>query len=158
VKEQLKVPIKTKWGSKEFPFKQLLKCYSCGASIVGEEHTRHYSNGHNPQFVYYHCSRQVNHNCKEPYISEKGIVEELYNIRNELITDLRKVEPGLNDAIDKFTRMMSVTDKNYDKKEMVGGYIKYVLYEGSLFEKTRLIRNLEIKLALHDKKLIIIDS
>jgi hypothetical protein len=156
VKEQLKVPIKTKWGSKEFPFRQFLKCYSCGASIVGEEHTRHYANGNKPQFVYYHCSRQIDRDCKEPYISEKGIIEELCSMRNNLITDLREVEPGLRDAIDKFTRMMIVTNENYDKQEMIGGYIKYVLYEGSLFEKTRLIRNLEIKLALHDKKLVYI--
>lgn len=154
VKEQLKVPIKTKWGSKEFPFKNFLKCYNCGASIVGEEHTRHYANGRNPQFIYYHCSRQVDHDCKEPYISEKGIVEELCNMRNELITDLREVEPGLRDAIDKFTKMMTITHTNYIKKEMIGGYIKYVLHEGSLFEKTRLVRNINVSLTLHDKKLI----
>jgi hypothetical protein len=79
-------------------------------------------------------------------------------MRNELITDLREVEPGLRDAIDKFTRMMSVTDENYDKKKMIGGYIKYVLYEGSLFEKTRLIRNINVNCALHNKRLIITNS
>ena len=38
--------------------------------------------------------------------------------------------------------------------DVAAGYIKYVLQEGSEFEKTRLIRNLKIKLALHDKKLV----
>lgn len=158
VHEQLRVPAKTKWGSKEFPFRQFLKCYGCGASIVGEEHTRHYANGHSPQFVYYHCSRQVDRNCKEPYISEKGIVDELCNMQNELIIDLREVEPGLRDAISKFTRMISVTNDNYDEKEMVGGYIKYVLREGSLFEKTRLIRNIKMKLFLHNKSIQTLDD
>ena len=75
-------------------------------------------------------------------------------MRNELITDLREVEPGFRDAIDKFTRMISVTNENYDKQEMIGGYIKYVLHEGSLFEKTRLIRNFDVSLALQDRRIV----
>jgi hypothetical protein len=73
---------------------------------------------------------------------------------NELIIDLTKVEPGLQDAIDKFTNMMKVTHENYSPMEMAGGYIKYVLRDGTLFEKTRLVRNLDVKLALHDRKLV----
>jgi hypothetical protein len=73
---------------------------------------------------------------------------------NELITDLTMIEPRLRDAIDKFTRMMKITHETYSSMEMVGGYIKYVLRDGTLFEKTRLVRNLDVKLALHDRKLV----
>lgn len=154
VQIQLKVPIKTKWGSIPFPYKQFLKCYGCGSSIVGEQKTRHYQNGNSPTFTYYHCSRQVNRDCKEPFAREQDIADELSLMCNELITDLTKVEPGLHDAIDKFTKMMKVTHENYSPMEMVGGYIKYVLRDGTLFEKTRLVRNLDVKLALHDRKLV----
>lgn len=37
-KEQLAVPQKTKWGSKEFPFKQFMTCYSCGSSPICKSH------------------------------------------------------------------------------------------------------------------------
>jgi hypothetical protein len=81
---------------------------------------------------------------------------------NELITDLTMIEPGLRDAIDKFTKMMKVTHETYSSMEMVGGYIKYVLRDGTLFEKTRLVRNIGIDLALHDrqvvKRVIIVDE
>lgn len=50
--------------------------------------------------------------------------------------------------------MMKITHETYSSNEMVGGYIKYVLREGTLFEKTRLIRNLDVKLALHDRKIV----
>jgi site-specific DNA recombinase len=153
-REQAKVPIKGKWGAKQFPFKQFLKCYSCGSTIVGEEKIRRYKNGKTHRFVYYHCSRQVELQCKEPYAREKDIVESLSTMCNDLITDTSKLEPGLRDAIDKFTRMMSSANSSYDKKNMIGGYIKYVLHEGSDFEKTRLVRNLELELRLHDKTLI----
>jgi len=154
VREQLKVPIKTKWGSKEFPFRQFLKCYGCGSSIVGEQKTRHYQNGNSPTFTYYHCSRQVVRDCKEPFAREQDIADELSLMCNGLITDLTKIEPGLRDAIDKFTKMMKVTHETYSSTEMIGGYIKYVLRDGTLFEKTRLIRNLDVKLALHNRKLV----
>lgn len=64
VKEQLKVPQKTKWGSKKFPYKQFFKCYSCGSSIVGEEKIKIRKNGTKKLFIYYHCSHQV------PYLLE----------------------------------------------------------------------------------------
>jgi site-specific DNA recombinase len=154
VQVQLKVPIKAKWGSKEFPYKQFLKCYSCGSSIVGEEKTRHYQNGNTSTFIYYHCSRQVKRDCKEPFAREQDIADELSSMCNELINDLTQVEPGLRDAIDKFTKMMRVSHETYSPTEMIGGYIKYVLRDGTLFEKTRLVRNLNLKLTLHNRKIL----
>lgn len=121
--------------------------------MVGEEKIRNYKNGNTSKFVYYHCSRQVDHNCKEPFVRDYDIVEELVKMCGELITDKTKLEPGLKDAIDKYSKMMWSTFQT-TKVDMVAGYVKYVLYQGSTFEKTRLIRNLDIKLALHDKKLV----
>jgi len=48
----------------------------------------------------------------------------------------------------------SASTYGYGKKNMIAGYVKYVLQEGTEFEKTRLVRNLKIKLALQNKKLI----
>jgi len=157
VQEQLKTPLKPKWGAKDFPYKRFLKCYSCGANVVGEEKIRNYKNGNTSKFVYYHCSRQVDPNCKEPFVRDYDIAEELVKMCGELITDKTKLEPGLKDAIDKYSKMMRSTFQT-TKVDMVAGYIKYVLYQGSTFEKTRLIRNLDIKLALHDKKLVKAES
>lgn len=154
VRNQLIVPIKPKWGAKEFPFKQFLKCAGCGSSIVGEEKTKKRSNGTVKRFVYYHCSRQVDHTCAEPYVREAVIIEELSKLSDELITDVTELEPGLRNAINKFTLMMKATHKGYDKKNLIAGYVKYVLQEGTVFEKTRLVRNLQVELSLHERKLI----
>lgn len=154
VQKAIAVPIKSKWGSKEFPYKQFLKCYSCGASIIGEEKIRNYKNGNHKKFVYYHCSRQVNHNCDEPFVRVEVIEQELVKMCDELIKDLTELEPGLRSAIEKFTLMMRATHKGYGKKNLIAGYVKYVLKEGSEFEKTRLVRNLKIKLVLHNKTII----
>jgi hypothetical protein len=152
-KKAIAVPIKSKWGAKEFPYKRFLKCYSCGSSIVGEEKIRNYKNGNHKKFVYYHCSRQVKLNCPEPFVRVEVIEQELVKLCDKLITDLTELEPGLRGAIEKFTRMMRATNNGYDKKNLITGYVKYVLQEGSEFEKTRLVRNLHVDLALHDRRL-----
>jgi site-specific DNA recombinase len=154
VQEQLKVPIKTKWGSKEFPFKQFMTCYTCGSSLVGEQKIKTRQNGSTKIFTYYHCSRQVDHDCKELYATESDIIEQLNGMCNDLIVDIKETEPGLRRAIDKFVNMMGITYETHDKNEMIGFYIKYVLRYGTQFERTRLVRNLNIKLALHERKLV----
>lgn len=45
VQIQLAVPQRSKWGTKEFPYKQFLKCYTCGSSIVGEEKIKRSKSG-----------------------------------------------------------------------------------------------------------------
>lgn len=152
VQESLIVPQKTKWGSKEFPYKQFLKCYSCGSSIVGEEKIKTRKDGSRKRFVYYHCSRQVNYDCKEPFAHEDDIVQGLSILCNKLITDTSRLEPGIKVAMDKFVGMIRSTGG--DVSTPVGAYIKYVLNEGSTFEKTRLIRNIDAKLLLHNRLLI----
>lgn len=154
VQEQLRVPPKTKWGSKKFPYKRFLKCYGCGSSIVGEQKTKKYKNGSTQTFTYYHCSRQVDRSCKEPFVREVDIAEALSAMCEELITDIHEVEPNLRLAIDRFAHMMQITHGDKDQKKMIGAYIKYVLNRGTQYEKTRLVRNLNVRLALHDKMLV----
>lgn len=154
VQEQLKVPIKTKWGSKEFPFKQFMKCYSCGSSLVGEIKIKRLTNGAANTHTYYHCSRQIDRTCKEPYAKEDDIINQLSMMCNELITDIRNVEPSLRGAIDKFAKMMDITHGEHSHRNAIGLYIQYVLHNGTNFEKTRLVRNLDVRLALHERKLV----
>lgn len=152
VQKALIVPKKSKWGSKDFPFKNFLICYTCGSSIIGEEKKKILWDGGINSHVYYHCSRQVRYDCPEKYVTVQTIINELTMLCSELITDPSILDAGLQNAVSKFGLMMTSsgnTDKNH-----VAGYVKYVLQSGSQFEKTRLVRNLDIKLALHDKRVV----
>ena len=95
------LPQKAKWGSKDFPFKRFLSCYSCGSSIVGEEKFKKLKNGSFNKHVYYHCSRQVDYSCKEPYVKEEIIVEELLRFVDEMAVSRSDCEPGLLLAINR---------------------------------------------------------
>lgn len=154
VQEQLKVPMKSKWGAKEFPYKRFMTCYSCGSTIVGEERKKNYKNGTVGVFMYYHCSRQVDYHCKEPFGREEDIVNGLIEHCNGLISDTPQLEFGLQSAIEKFTKILKSANKSYSEKLAIGSYIKYVVQDGTDFEKTRLIRNLDSKLALHNRKIV----
>jgi len=156
VQKQLVCPQKVKWGSKSFPFRRFLTCYTCGSSIVGEEKFKKLLNGKSNRHVYYHCSRMVNLACKEPYLSEAKLVEQLLTISDKLMVDSSSVEPGLNKNIQKFASMLETieSDKKHTRAELTKNYAKYVLEKGSDFEKTQLVRNLNVKLAIHDRKII----
>jgi hypothetical protein len=151
VQEQRVLPQKAKWGSKDFPFKRFLSCYSCGATIIGEEKFKKLKNGRLNRHVYYHCSRQVDYSCKEPYVREKVIIEELLRLVDKLAINRADCEPGLLAAINKYSNMMLATNPRYQQQEAFHGYARYVLQRGTDFERTRLVRNLKVKLTLHDR-------
>lgn len=147
VRKQQVVPQKSKWGSKDFPFRRFLTCASCGSTVVGEEKFKRLKNGTDRRHVYYHCSRQVDYNCKEPFVRAEVIVEELLRLSSELDLNSDSCEPGLAVAIEKYGRMVQDADPHT-------GYMRYVLERGTDFEKTRLVRNLGSSFALHDRGLV----
>lgn len=96
----------------------------------------------------------MDYHCKEPFGREEDIVNGLIEHCNNLISDVSQLEPGLQSAISKFTKILKSTNDSYSERLAVGSYIKYVVRNGSDFEKTRLIRNLDSKLALHNRKIV----
>jgi DNA invertase Pin-like site-specific DNA recombinase len=156
VQKQLVAPQKVKWGSKSFPFRRFLTCYTCGSSIVGEEKFKKLLNGTSNRHVYYHCSRMVDLACKEPYLSETKLVEQLVAISDKLTIDGTSIDPGLTKAINKHQSILETVnpEKEYSKVEIMKSYCKYVFEKGTDFEKTQLVRNLNVKLAIHDRKIV----
>lgn len=156
VQKQLVAPQKVKWGSKSFPFRRFLTCYTCGSSIVGEEKFKQRIDGGKNRHVYYHCSRMVDLSCKEPYLSETKLVEQLLAISDKLTVGGTSTDPGLTKAINKHRSILETIDpkKKYSKPAIMKSYCKYVLEKGSDFEKTQLVRNLDVKLAIHERKIV----
>jgi hypothetical protein len=50
--------------------------------------------------------------------------------------------------------MARATHENESTEKLTASYVWYVLRDGSDFEKTRLVRNLNVKLALHNRRLV----
>lgn len=154
VQEQLIVPQKSKWGSKDFPLKRFLKCASCGATIVGEEKYKQLKNGSKNRHMYYHCSRTVDYNCKEPFIREEVLIQELLGVVDRLTMKEADVEPGLLRAMNKFGSMTGLTAQKAKPEALLHAYAKYVLRDGTEFELTRLIRNLRTEFGIRNRTIV----
>jgi DNA invertase Pin-like site-specific DNA recombinase len=154
--KQIVAPKRVKWGSKEFTFRRFLTCYSCGSMMVGEEKLKKLKSGNSNRHVYYHCVRHAKDECHEPYITEKALVEQLLIISNKLTAEKISLEPRLVKNIKKFGNMLETMNPNkkYSKTKTIQGYAKYVLEKGSESEKIQLVRNLNVKLAVHDRKIV----
>jgi site-specific DNA recombinase len=154
VQKQLATPQKSKWGAKEFPFRRFLTCASCGSQIVGEEKFKPRVDGGRTRHVYYHCSRQVDYSCKEPYLKEERLIEVLLSRVDKLTLDSESIEPGLVTAINKFSAMVKTTNPKFSQMNAFREYAAYVLTAGTDFEKTRLVRNISTTLALHNRTIV----
>lgn len=154
VQLQLAVPAKGKWGAKQFPFRRFLQCASCGSTIVGEEKFKQLKDGNKRRHVYYHCSRQVKYDCAEPFVRHNVLVEGLVAMADIFKFDEACIEPGLAKAVDNFRSIASTVNSSFEPKQAFTHYARHILQTGTEFEITRLVRNLDIKLALHDRKVI----
>jgi len=68
-----------------FPFRGLIRCGECGATITAENKTKHQKNGNVHHYVYYHCTKRINPNCKQKSIRSEELEKQVLGI-------LRKIE------------------------------------------------------------------
>ncbi len=151
---------RVKWGSKNFTYKGLFKCATCGATIVGEEKNRKLTNGKVNYHVYYHCSRQVNYKCTEPYLEEEILRRQIIKFIEKL--DIQKLNLGeqLKLDLENFTKTKKeilILNNIFpeDQKVDLTEYARYVLREGTITAKRNLITGLNINILIHNKELVI---
>lgn len=158
VQLQLKVPQKAKWGSKGFAFKNLFRCATCGSSLVGEEKFRRRLDGSVRHHIYYHCSRIVDYDCPERYISEDNLKIQLTRLVS--LIDFSKIEvseklQGMYLDYQRVTREILRQNSILAKEEEINlkSFATYVLREGSNKEKADFIKGLPLQFYLHNRNL-----
>lgn len=162
VQKQLYVPPKSKWGSKTFTFKGLFKCASCGSNLVGEDKLRKRKYRDPVYHVYYHCSRQVDYDCPEDYISEEGLAKAFFRFINftymahpQIINLTPEIREGINEYKKVRDDVLLRQDINPDEKTMdVRDYARHVLNNGDVERKRELIQLFSEQLYLHDRKIV----
>jgi DNA invertase Pin-like site-specific DNA recombinase len=156
VQKKLSVPAKSKWGSKTFTYKGLLRCANCKASVVGEDRYRQRLVGEPKYHIYYHCSRQIDPDCKEPYISEEELERSLLRFINFMYI----AHPGelvltdnIQEGIEEFKKMREAIflqqDINPNTKVWdIRDYSRYVLTNKDIKEKRELFNLFKFPLFL----------
>lgn len=160
------IPPKARWGSKQFAFKGLLKCASCGTAAIGEEKFKQIKlkrgrvRTKTQRYIYYHCTRRVDYYCPEPYINENKLIEELIIFMQDLDESKVKMTEKLKYDIYNFKRLSSnaLEVRGIEHEEVESDfkmYAMYVLRNGSLQERARFMLGLNLPLALHKGKIIL---
>ena len=160
VQEKLFIPFKkAKWGSKTFAFKDLFKCATCGSLVIGEDRYRKRKTRESVYHVYYHCTRQKNYECPEPYVSEDKLIKELLRyIQFTRTAHPQMVKPTekLEEYIAEYEKVRKVILLNQDIDPDstpldIYEYSKYALRSGTVDEKREIIKALGGLLYIHQR-------
>lgn len=160
VQVQLQVPRKSKWGMKEFAFRGLINCASCGSLITGEEKFKKRADGNMNRYVYYHCTRQINYDCKEPYITQDALQEQLLSIISKLPIGAVHVSERLRYSLSEYqdmTKLLAMQGAEDDVRtqtELLHSYAAYLLGSGTEKQKAEFFKGLRLRFKLHNRKLL----
>lgn len=158
VQQVLAVPPKSKPGSKHFAYKHLLRCASCGAAICGEEKFKKLKNGQVNRHVYYHCSRQVNRDCKEPFITEAALTTKLVGLIKSFDSRLIIINDPLRAKIETLQKIRNqILQKHQIKKEEnieLENYLEYISTEGKREEIAEVVAAIKCELFIANREIV----
>jgi DNA invertase Pin-like site-specific DNA recombinase len=159
VQEKMMVPPKAKYGNKGFDFKGVFKCAYCGSTVIGEDKHKLLKNGEKRTYRYYHCTKQLDFNCPEPYIEEAELTEQLISYidfvekKNKSTIILSK---ELKIGMQKYS---SIRNTVFESLKILPTtltfteYAKNVLNEGNTNDKQEITKALEQPLYIHNKSI-----
>ena len=143
--------------SKEFAFTKLMTCGRCESGISAEEKYKQLKDGTSAKYIYYGCGRSKDRHCKNPYIREEDLVEQLVKLMSKVTFNPTAVQMKFEEELKRFNKfhrgVLGVSDKKAEHKDVdLKTYAKYILKEGSNEEKRELMGCLESKVVVRDKK------
>lgn len=148
---------KTTWGSKEFAFTRLMKCGSCGSGITAQEKFKSMLDGTRKRYVYYHCGRSTDKECKEPYIREEELIEQLIGALDDLKIDHAVSKKKFQEEFERHQKFMKsvlgATALPEAPRLDHRSYIRHVLTDGTKEEKRELLSCVRTVLILSQKHL-----
>ncbi len=150
--------------NREFAFTKLFTCGMCGSGITAQEKYKELKDGTNAKYIYYSCSKARDRNCKNKYIREEELIEELFRIIDKLNMNELGMRMKLEEEIKRFNRLQRLAVKGKPKMQIdeddiaTREYAKYVLREGTPLEKRELMGHLRSRLVLNDKKITLVEE
>lgn len=150
--------------NKEFAFTKLFTCGYCQSGISAEEKWKSLKDGTSAHYIYYGCSRARDWNCKNKYIREEELIEELLKIMDKVNINELGMRMKLEDEIRRFNKLQKIVNGKsgnelVEENEVnIRQYAKYLLKEGSVSDKRELLANLRSRLNYKDKKVALIEE
>lgn len=156
VQKHLHLQVKAHSRNKEFAFTRILSCRACGSGVTAQEKFKSLKDGSVAKYIYYGCTRSRNINCKEGYMEEKVLITQLTKIIDRVDLDRSGIRKKLEAEIERHKKfhsgIMGKANEEYSARDAdVRNYAKYLLTEGSIFEKRELLSCLQSRICLANK-------
>jgi len=163
VQENLSLIPKGTHGSKEFSFTRLFSCGACNAGITAEEKVKKLSDGTVRRYVYYHCTRQLDKNCRETFLREEALVAQLIQVIDKLNIDELGMTEIVKEEMEKLQRLLAVVSKLDSNQQNafimpkldVRACARLILQDGSKEDKRKLLEQLKSRVVIRGGKLIV---
>lgn len=147
--------------NREFSFTKLFVCGYCGSGISGTEKHKELKDGTPVKYIYYGCTRAKDRFCKNTYVTEDILIEELTGIIDQVDINELGMRTRLQAEVKRF---MSFQSSVLGKKEKITepddvnirAYARYILQEGSITEKRQLLGNLKSRLMYRNKRITLV--
>ena len=130
--------------SHEFAFTKLMICGLCESGISAEEKYKQLKDGTVAKYIYYGCGRSKDRHCKNPYLREDELTEQLVKIMDKININGVGIQIKFEEELkrfNKFQRGVLGFSKAGSKHEDIDlkTYAKYILREGTNEEKRELM-------------------
>jgi DNA invertase Pin-like site-specific DNA recombinase len=150
------IPLKAAWGTKNFAFKEIFKCGSCGASITAEEKFKHLLDGSIRRHVYYHCTKKIDPNCPEKFINEVELKEQLLSFIAENVNTIEVTDQIARKAVahtEVVEAALEIRGIDHDELDPTTEYSRYILMKGSYKEQGALVEGIKNRFVIRDRRL-----
>jgi site-specific DNA recombinase len=147
---------------KEFAFTKLMTCGLCGSGISADEKYKKLKNGSFNTHIYYGCTKAKDKNCKCGYINENDLIKQLQDLVDKVELKENKVLKQLKSEVMRFKKFQLAlraesTDIKVSDKD-IRSYVKFILKDGELDEKRKLLESFNSKLSLKQKRVSVISN
>ena len=157
--EKLKSEHDFSYGSKEFAFTRIITCGSCGSGITAQEKTKKQQNGNIHNYIYYSCTHSKDRTCRESYIREEDLVEQVCGIIERLEISQLGIQKRMKEEIKRFKQFQLLTQDNAQPVKVsdvdMKKYLKYILLNGTVLEKREVLTNIKTNLNLTNRKILV---
>ncbi|HQT82924.1 MAG TPA: recombinase family protein, partial [Candidatus Paceibacterota bacterium] len=161
VQEKIAEENRPKTRFEEWNFTKLLLCGYCGSGITAQERAKILSTGEPVSYVYYSCSRAKDVNCKNPYLREEKVIEQLAGLIDKISLDEIGARHLIEREVSRYNKLRAEVEgksETIKAKEMdIRKYAKYLLKNGSREEKRELLEHLRDRLILNDHIITLAD-
>lgn len=131
--------------TREFAFTKLIMCGLCGSTFSAEEKYKQLKDGTVAKYIYYGCGRARDLHCKNTYLREEELVEQLIRALDQIDLNNFGIQHKFQEELRRFNKFqrgvlgLSGSKVILEEEVDLRTYAKYILKEGTGIEKRELM-------------------